>query len=493
MNGTPLASPPSTPRDPARPQAIPVENRVAAYLHLLGYGRFDQKDPKAAGENFMRAYGDYRAQYDIPADKNINDVARMMQAEVASDPEAVKRMGDLAAANGGKPGVYEVNVLQIGLRAGGAPLAVTGSMDNATRTALTRVQEREGQQNPAASAPAASTAQRSVARDPQVMEAQAYLRVLGYNGDADKTNTGPIDGIKGPLTTKALEQFAANNKLPKDAPMGEIIAALKVKALDGPGLARMEDILGKPVSTARGAQDIKAVQAVLRANGAQIGVTGKPDANGNDMAALNVLKAKQPTGPAAAPATPSQTSFAPADVVARPAQPQIVVAPGSETEGVPVTDPNQVAAVVIAEPAPVSMPAAPVSTPVPEAAPVAATQAPVATDMGEATIFQDGGSAAASVGVDGERVGPVISSTFESAAAPAPAQPQPAAQPAQPQPAAAPAEPARPMTRQEQAASAREARQTQGEVNRIAQNLARGNAAGAINAAIPAITRRLFK
>jgi hypothetical protein len=187
------------------------------------------------------------------------------------------------------------------------------------------------------------------------------MRILGYDGQGEKTNTGPVDGIKGPLTSAALDQFSAENKLPKDAPMADIVAVLKAKALSGPGLARMQEMMEKAPNGSGVNQDIRAVQVALRANGMNVPTTGQPDSN--TIAAIHIQQSRlpkdaaaaQPVKPTEAPPAPATPATAPvvspvvspatspatansitqielrnADVV----QPQIRVAPGQEATGI---------------------------------------------------------------------------------------------------------------------------------------------------------------
>lgn len=216
----------------------------------------------------------------------------------------------------------------------------------------------------AASSSPGKTAFAHAARyDPQVAEAQAYLRILGYNGQNGKLDVGPIDGNRGPketsntLTNAALAQFSKENKLPKDATMADIVRALKEKALSGPGLARMEDMMGKSAIGVK-SQDVKAVQMALKANGAGgVAATGFPDKNSNDRAALAALKAKRPDS--APQANEGAAPSAPAE------QPEIHVAPGGETQG--IAPQEGVIPTVVVDSTPVPEPSAP---PPVQAAPV---------------------------------------------------------------------------------------------------------------------------
>lgn len=235
-----------------------------------------------------------------------------------------------------------------------AKAAPAQTAENAPAPAAT---EKPAASNPeaASSSPGKTAFAHATRYDPQVAEAQAYLRILGYNGQNGKLDVGPIDGNRGPketsntLTNAALAQFSKENKLPKDATMVDIVRALKEKALSGPGLARMEDMMGKSAIGVK-SQDVKAVQMALKANGADgVAATGFPDKNSNDRAALNALKAKRPDSAqkAAEGAAPS----APAE------QPEIHVAPGGETQG--IAPQEGVIPTVVVDSTPVPEPSAP--------------------------------------------------------------------------------------------------------------------------------------
>ena len=124
--------------------------------------------------------------------------------------------------------------------------AKTGPAQTAERAPAPAAAEKPAAPRPdaASSAPGKTAFAHATRYDPQVAEAQAYLRILGYNGQNGKLDVGPVDGNRGPketsntLTNAALAQFSKENKLPKDATMADIVRALKEKALGGPGLAR---------------------------------------------------------------------------------------------------------------------------------------------------------------------------------------------------------------------------------------------------------------
>lgn len=294
--------------------------------------------------------------------------------------------------------------------------AKTGPAQTAERAPALAAAEKPAAPRPdaASSAPGKTAFAHATRYDPQVAEAQAYLRILGYNGQNGKLDVGPVDGNRGPketsntLTNAALAQFSKENKLPKDATMADIVRALKEKALGGPGLARMEDMMGKSAIGVK-SQDVKAVQMALKANGAGgVAPTGFPDKNRNDMAALRKLKADSGASPSMPEQTPSPVAAEGADlpeIIIQPADtnaPEIHVAPGGETQGIapqegviptvvvdstPVPSPVQPApaetpAAYNPAPVPPPMPAMPVAAALPEetgaSAPAPVQSAPVA-------------------------------------------------------------------------------------------------------------------
>ena len=159
---------------------------------------------------------------------------------------------------------------------------------------------------PTGSAPAQApqTAPQPVARkpltpDPKVAEAQAYLRVLGYNGQDNKNDVGKIDGLKGGKTKGAMDQFARDHNIdPKDG--AKLAQALKEKATSPEGLAKMKAILEKSGASTVASQDVKAVQTALLANGVK-------DIKADGIAGVDSFSALDAM---AGPAAPQETALA---------------------------------------------------------------------------------------------------------------------------------------------------------------------------------------
>lgn len=433
-----------------------LHTEMGAYLHLLGYGRFDQKDENARQSALAKSYEQFRQQNGRQTKDMMVDDIKLMREQAAKSPEAIDRMRELAILPEGKKATpYDATVVQTGLAARNIPVAISGELNAFNIRQINRLSGVVPENTVAA---AASTAGRaafaSASRyDPQAAEAQAYLRVLGYNGTDGKPNTGKIDGIKGPLTTAALEQFSKENKLPKDAPMSEVITALKAKALAGPGLARMEDIMGKPIIGTGVNQDVKAVQLALRSNGMNVPTTGRPDSN--TQAALSVQRARLPAaqpakpGAAASEAANEQPANEPvAEAAPDLTQPEIHVAPGGESAGI-AASPGVIPTVVVGDvsaPQPASQQTVPDAVPPPS---MAAITAPESTPSGGEGVGAPAAAVApaapaaavqaapesnyrptsASTAATGERRGPVMSRSddgaFQRAARPQRPEPSP--------------------------------------------------------------------
>ncbi|MGZ9108452.1 MAG: peptidoglycan-binding domain-containing protein [Micavibrio sp.] len=335
----PAQAPAATTPPPAATAAQKTE--AASYLMMMGYDVTEDETRTAINDvKLMQAIDSFRQANQIPATATPEEMLPRLRAGLAADPMSVEIM--MGVSNSATPTALEAGALQYGLQAQGFNVPITGQKDDATRAAMTQLVDRHQAQldsgaivqtpngyarpgQPQAAAPEAT-----------VEQAQAYLKILGYN------NVGLVDNIRGPMTNAALTQFARDNQLAEDASLNDLTAALKAKVISDPNvLTRAETIINAAnPSRSEGLAAQYAVNAIYSTipNGAQIetdGIVGprtesafnhikaNPTVFNRDQAAPT---AAATTSPPAQPSNAAPENVAPATTTA-PATSAPVAAP----------------------------------------------------------------------------------------------------------------------------------------------------------------------
>lgn len=169
----------------------------------------------------------------------------------------------------------------------------------------------------APTAPAAASATSAAHAQLTVQQQQAYLKVAGF--DVGKHG---LDGTMGPDTQKAMDAFAKKNGIdPKDTQ--KINDALMKSSQTAPESKAFVDKIKSDIATGKASpEDIKAMQWVLKANGAEMshsqkhngtmdGIAGSKTKISADVVA-HEMASKTPATPQAATTTPAATSPPPA-------------------------------------------------------------------------------------------------------------------------------------------------------------------------------------
>jgi hypothetical protein len=264
---------------PATPPMATVAQKTeaASYLMMMGYDVTEDETRTAINDvKLMQAIDGFRQVNQIPATATPEEVLPRLRAGLAAEPMSVEIM--MGVSNSESPTALEAGALQYGLQAHGFSVPITGQEDAATRAAMTQLVERHQAQLDSGAIVQTETGYarpglpQAAAPEATVEQAQAYLKILGYN------NVGPVDNIRGPMTNAALTQFARDNQMAEDASLNDLTAALKAKVISDPNvLTRAETIIrAENPSRSEGLAAQYAVNAIYSTlpNGAQIDTDG---------------------------------------------------------------------------------------------------------------------------------------------------------------------------------------------------------------------------
>jgi hypothetical protein len=225
---------------------------------------------------------------------------------------------------------------------------------------------------------------------------QSLLRLHGYNGMNDLSNTGPVDGKRGPLTEGALGQFKREKGLAEDTEDRVILEKMRQGVQTQEMRTRMEQILETAQSGVRN-EDVRALQTYMKSMGMNVKVDGLigPQTRAAFLAYKERSFVADP-GEREVDSSPERLRR----------QTIIHTTPGGATDGVVPTSDRDVTMVLVgpeSAPAPAAIPELPVAPVVaqPAAAPApvladgsgapvtTGSGTPVMLDMGEATVFAD--------------------------------------------------------------------------------------------------------
>jgi hypothetical protein len=215
---------------------------------------------------------------------------------------------------------------------------------------------------------------------------QSLLRLHGYNGMNDLSNTGPVDGKRGPLTEGALGQFKREKGLAEDTEDRVILEKMRQGVQTQEMRTRMEQILETAQSGVRN-EDVRALQTYMKSMGMNVKVDGLigPQTRAAFLAYKERSFVADP-GEREVDSSPERLRR----------QTIIHTTPGGATDGVVPTSDRDVTMVLVGpESAPAPVVAQPAAAPAPvladgSGAPVTTgSGTPVMLDMGEATVFAD--------------------------------------------------------------------------------------------------------
>ncbi len=173
-----------------------------------------------------------------PKDKIADAALSQMRTEVTTSPRTLDTLKAMKAEGGAD----SITTVQYGLRAYGAPLDVTGTLNTPTTNALDRlvsVQQAEARREagPAAQKPAAAAAAPARPKyvyDAQVEEAQKLLVAHGIGEVTLKEGQKPkqmlVDGLKGPITNKGMDEYKAKNNLGNDVSFADTLKHMRENA-----------------------------------------------------------------------------------------------------------------------------------------------------------------------------------------------------------------------------------------------------------------------